>query len=52
MLGYQYAALLKEKVERQRQEVKSPAPDNSRLTEGHKKQVHLAVVADWYATSD
>ncbi|XP_073776652.1 uncharacterized protein si:ch211-130h14.4 isoform X3 [Danio rerio] len=43
MLGYQYAALLKEKVERQRQEMKSPVPDNSRLTEGLKKQKSVSL---------
>ncbi|XP_077102359.1 uncharacterized protein LOC143753658 isoform X2 [Siphateles boraxobius] len=38
MLSYQYATLLREKVQRQRQERKPLDSDNSRLGEGHKEK--------------
>ncbi|KAK7148175.1 hypothetical protein R3I93_012481 [Phoxinus phoxinus] len=43
MLSYQYATLLREKVQRQRQEMKPLDSDNSRLGEGHKEKKSVTI---------
>ncbi|XP_067277095.1 uncharacterized protein [Pseudorasbora parva] len=43
MLSYQYATLLREKVQRQRQEMKPHDTNNSRLREGHKEKKFVSI---------